>query len=260
MSTLIEFISLIFECMKQTLEGDTIRFWVSIGIGLFLGIGCWVAANFSARLWNKHFYLSLLHHILCCGAAVLTVFFVVLYASMDFMKPTAIHTLESWKNEMLLDTEWHNQTFRTAYQKVKESGLEDFTNFPSPELGGHKIPFNNPRSKALTAAVYANSAITHFRENHPFLSGILHVNASVPERIVTDDVLDFYRQKPNEPTYPMERAVALAAGVVQGEMEIETPRVATVARRTIGLLFLLIQGSLFGLIGYAAYRNLTVTV
>ncbi|HEY7493820.1 MAG TPA: hypothetical protein VIH59_22285 [Candidatus Tectomicrobia bacterium] len=241
----------------RVFTGYHTEFAIALVIAIVLAAGCWLAASNYSRLWNLRFRTMPGHHILCLGAAVCTLIFALVFASLKYTKQAADLAIDQWKVRLLMGLEWSKQTYRTAYYEVKALGFEDFRNVLPPEQGG-RIPLNHASSIKKFAAVYANAAVHNFQVNHPFLSRILSANSVIPAGLIDQKVTEFFRLHPGG-TYPAEEAINIAAVEIKHRLQTQTARVVPMARIILVTLFLIAQLVPFGIIGYAAYRDLKVT-
>lgn len=230
---------------------------VAVLIAFAIAILCWVAASRYSRLWNLRFQVKPIHHILCFFAALCAFAFTVMFIGLRYTEQAANIEISTWRVELIADRAWQDTIFRTAYRAVKALGLEDFASHPPPEQGGTRIPLNHLESRTKSAEVYANSAIKNFRASHPFLSRILKFRADIPSVVVDRDVNSFFAANPGS-LYPFERAVDLATTEIKSNLQAQTERVVLIARMILVILFLFAQMIPFGIIGYAAYKDLRI--
>jgi hypothetical protein len=257
MSLAQDFFLLLGGCIALFFAVSRAEFGLTLVIGIVLGALCWFACSRYSRLWNLRYRVTLTHHILCAVAAIFTLLFTVVFASLRYTKEAAYESVELWETQINHDNDWANRTFKTVWHKVKASGKEDFTNFPAPENGGRLFPMNNLASRRLAAATYAQAGVDNFNGNRPFLSKIIQAHTEVPSRDVDADVNRFFA-KYGGGTYDMSNAVALVAKNVKSQLDEQLPRVVTTFRLFAVGLFLCVQLMPFGLVGIAAYRNLRV--
>ncbi len=255
-SLYLDALALVFVALN-TLAQFRNELLVSIIIAFVFSAIWWVIASHYSSLWNLRFKIKPIHHVLCFFAALCAFGFTLVFISIKYTEQAAIITISMWRTELISDQGWSQATFRTAYREVKALGLEDFTDYPAPDQGGHLIPLNHLESRTKSAEVYAHSAIKNFQLNHPFLSRILNVRSSIPSTVVDQDVNDFFRVKLGS-VYPVERAVDIATTEIKGSLQAQAARVVLYARILLVFLFLLIQIIPFGIIGYAAYKDLRI--
>ena len=55
------------------------------------------------------------------------------------------------QKQLRADCAWSQQTFRKAYYKVKDLGVEDFSNVPLPDAEGSRIPTTRDESRQVAA-------------------------------------------------------------------------------------------------------------
>jgi hypothetical protein len=207
------------------------------------------------RLWNRRFHLTVEHHLFCAFAALCTLFFTVLYGSLYFTKDAAIASIDAWQEQLNHDGYWGDQTYAEAYDKVKELGIEDFSRSPAPGNANSLIPTSHDESRQLAASTYADEACRHFDQRRPFLSKVVWSSPGVPSEVIFQDVKSWHEHNPN---YPPSRAIEIAATQIKDGLEPQAPRVIFLSRLAVAVLFILIQALPFGLIGWAAYRDIKV--
>jgi hypothetical protein len=103
------------------------------------------------------------------------------------------------------------------------------------------------------AEVYANAAISLFNERYPLLSRLI----LPPEITVSQTLIQRDMAASKDKVYNLENATNIARKQMNEELGREVPRVVTAARRWLVGLFLVAQAIPFGLIGWAAYEDLT---
>jgi len=243
-------------CLGLFVALDRQGFILSVVVGIVLGGGCWAACSYFSRLWNLRFRTSFIHHILCFVAALLTIAFSILFASLKYTKEAAYASVMAWEVQINSDPVWANATFAIAFDAVRKLGVEDFSNVPLPGMPNSHIPTNNNRSILAAASTYAVSGSKHFDKNRPFLSKIIKGKSEVPQQLLDADIKNFFATIGN--SYPPPRAISLVASETKRELDTQVPRVVTYARIVLVLIFLLAQAVPFGLVGYAAYKDLRV--
>lgn len=225
-------------------------------IGIVLAAACWAGCSYYSRLWNLRYRVTLIHHLLCALAALLTLIFTVLFASLAYTREAALASVEVWEGEVNLDKAWANSTFATAYARVKSLGLEDFSNVLPPGAPGSRIPTHHDPSILAAASTYAGAAARHFITNRPFLSKIIRGRADVPTQTLDSDVKNYFATVSKH--YPPVRGISLVARTIKQDLDRQAPRVVKTFRILCCALFVAFQLIPFGLVGYAAYRDLKV--
>jgi hypothetical protein len=225
-------------------------------IGIVLAAVCWTGCSYYSRLWNLRYRVTITHHLLCGLAAILTFMFTVLFAALAYTRQAALVSVQVWEGQVNLDRVWANSTFANAYAKVKNLGLEDFSNAPPPGAGGTRIPTVNERSIMVAASTYAEAAAQHFVINRPFLSKIVQGRVDVPTQTLDSDVKNYFATVSK--SYPPLRGISLVARAIKQDLDLQVPRVARTFRTLCIVLFAVSQLIPFGLVGYAAYRDLKV--
>jgi len=257
MKSLSDICSLLARCVSLLELREPRDFLLTLLTGVGLAASFWWACSLFSRLWNTRWQLTLLHHALCALAALLTFTTVVLFTSLRFAKDAALLSIELWQSEINRDSMWERQVFREAYDKVKTLGTEDFSGYPLPSAGGNTIPVSHPESRFRVAEIYADASCKHFSDHRPILGRVVWPpTSSVPRDVILNDVNDWFQQK-HEP-YMADQAVSLAAAQIKGKLESQAPRVVYVSRLILFGIFSMAQAVPFGLIGYAAYKDLKV--
>ncbi|RAJ90086.1 hypothetical protein LX87_05515 [Larkinella arboricola] len=248
----------IFELISITSGGLTRMTSSQLGLTFLAAIAitalcAWICLHY-VQLWNKRFRLTTTHKVLTALACTLTFFFVLAYAGLSFMKEITAIRISLWQTMTKLDHAWARETLAKTYDAVKEGGFEDFSRYPSPDSG---VPITKSESRLIAAEVNANEASRHFSEHHPFLSKIIWTHLELPTKIVKEDVEEYFKE-PSNRIYPQERAIDLAAEHIKTQLMQQTPRVVTLSRIALVLAFIIVQLIPFGLIGYAAYKDIKV--
>jgi hypothetical protein len=234
------------------------EFTMALVIAVALAAICWIVASNYSRLWNLRFRTTRLHHILCLFAALCTLVFAVFYASLKYTKQAADLAIDRWRDRLTADQTWGKETFKRAYYEVKKLGLEDFSNYPPPEQGGNLVPLGHLQSRKKSAEVHVNAAVRHFQGQHPFLNKMLWARSSIPTALIDQRINEFFRLNPGK-TFPFSEAINIAAREIKSDLQTQTQRIVPTARLMLFLLFLVAQLIPFGIIGYAAYKDLKVT-
>ncbi|MHB8123091.1 MAG: hypothetical protein ACYDG4_13155 [Desulfuromonadaceae bacterium] len=257
MGFLSDFFHILIDCIAKLKHDDSFTFFITLIIGILLGGGSWVLCSYYSRLWNLRYRVTMAHHILCGIAAILTVFFTLTFVSLKYTKDIAYSVINTWQRQIRYDSSWQSKIFRTAYEKVKQLGIEDFSRYPHPDKGGTLVPANKAPSRKAVATLYATEAVQHFKHAHPYLGIILKAQPDISIQVISDDVDRFFANNPGK-TYSAENAVELAAKHIKSGLDAQVPRVVTFSRTLIVILFFLVQAIPLGLIGWAAYRDVKV--
>jgi hypothetical protein len=250
---LTDLFSLLFGCIPIFMLKEPGSFRVTVLIGILLAGLCWYVCSVYTRLWNKKYHITLTHHVLCGFATLCTLFFTILFASLAYTKDAALASISLWQAQLNSDQAWAERTFARAYDKVKDLGVEDFSNAPPPGSPGSLIPTNSDEARQTAASTYSNEACRHFDAKRPFLSKVVWSSPGVPSDIIFQDVRKWHETNPN---YPPARAIEIAANQIKEGLNPQAPRVISLSRLSVSGLFLLIQAVPFGLIGWAAYRDI----
>jgi hypothetical protein len=257
MGVLSDFYYILFDCIVKFKQDKFATFLITLAVGILLGGVCWLLCNYYSRLWNVRFRVTLTHQLLCAVAAILTVIFTLTFVSLKYTKDIAYSIIASWQQQIKYDSRWNGQTFRKSYEKVKALGVEDFSRYPHPDKGGKLVPLNKSESRKTNATVYTTEAVLHFEQSHPYLALILRAQPGISIQVISADTDHYFATHPGG-IYSMGNAVDLAAKYIKSGLDAQVPRVVTVSRTLIVILFLLVQAIPLGLIGLAAYRDVKV--
>lgn len=250
---------LLLTCIKQFASLGTFNFRIVLLTGFFLGIVCWIACSYYSRLWNLRYRITIMHHIFCGIAAVMTLVFTLIFSGLQYTKEATYMLINIWQQyEIRVDESWKQDTFKKVYDNVKALGIEDFSNFSPPDDGGKRVPVTKKESYETIGRVYATEAVQHFKKAHSYLNKILWAEENVPAQVIRDDIENFFKENPGD-VYSTEEAVNLAAKLINQGLEPQVPRVVTIYRIVTITLFFLVQSIPFGLIGYSAYKDLKIT-
>jgi hypothetical protein len=249
------------ECVAMLATRQPAMFGFTVLMGVVLAAACWWICTHYSRLWNLTFRITPLHQILCAGAAVLTLVFWILFVSLQYTKQVAQDAIDTWHRQVESDPVFHRQVKQRIYYMVKATNQEDFRRYPAPEtvVGEPLVPISKPGSKKILATVTANEALKLFRQENPFLSNVLSLPARVPDGILVTDIANYFATR-HGGTYPFNRSLDLTADQIKARLDPETPRVVLVARLILTAGFLLAQAIPFSVIGWAATRDLKVSI
>jgi hypothetical protein len=256
MSGVRDLSSLLAGCVGLLASMEPKVFLLAILVGILLAAACWIACLYFSRLWNLAFHMTPTHHLLAGVAAIVTLLFTVLFVSLKYTEEAALASIYLWQEQINRDMLWSSQVFAQAYEAVRRLNIEDFSQDPPPQTGGHLIPVSHDESRKLVASIYADGACRHFNTHRSFLSAI--VRPEVPSAKIDEDQHAWFAQHPNS-NYDLSRAVELAASQIRSGLIPQTPRVILVARILAVAGFTLAQAVPFGLIAHAAYKDLKVT-
>jgi hypothetical protein len=254
---LLDLLSLLLGCIAIFWAKEPALFGITVLTGAILAAFCWYVCSVYTHYWNRKFRVTLTHHILCGFASICTLVFVVLFVSLYYTKDAALASIAVWQLQLNQDNEWAEQTFATAYDRVKELGIEDFSNAPPPGSPNSLIPTTQDESRQTAASVYADEACNHFDTSRPFLSKIVWSSPGVPSETIFKDTVEWFQ---TNNTYPPSRAIDIAATQIKEGLDPQVPRVLHLSRAAVAILFVLAQAIPFGLIGWAAYTDIKVRV
>ena len=252
-------LQILWLCVTLLVQTEPLLFGLTLLAGVILAALCWWAATHYSRLFNLTFQITRLHQVLCAAAAMLTLFFCVLFVSLKFTRQIAQQAIDSWNHEITTDSRWQYRVGVKIYYLIKATGAENFAKYPPPTDVGVRFPANAASSRHIMASVPANEALHLFQITNPYLSHVLSLPSRMPEGTIINDVNRYFAQFPNG-IYYMSRAINLAAMEIKSRLDPETPKAVTYARLILTACFFLAQAIPFVWIGFAAYRDLQVKV
>jgi hypothetical protein len=106
------------------------------------------------------------------------------------------------------------------------------------------------------AQAYAHGAAVHFKSQRPFLNSAIQANSGVPVEVLQADLRAFFAG--GGQSYPAQKGIQLVAAKIKDGLQVHLPRIVRVFRSCLVGIFVLGQLVAFGLVGWAAYRDLKV--
>jgi hypothetical protein len=243
--------------LAATMKDRSLAFPISVAIGAVAGIVFWILAAYSARLWNKRYYLKPGLQALCAIAAVLSVLCALTFASSNNIAQAVKSRLSVWSESVVMESEWQDEAFKDAWDEVAKAGIEDgVTLSPSPrtDTSINTLPTNNPGTKNIVAKVYAHAALIQFRKQNPYLATVISPPGEIPSEILTQDILAWFTANPGQ-SYPAPRGVQVVVRMLEDLSGKQVEPVAAYTRRLSLALFIITQAIVFLLIGWFAHRS-----
>lgn len=243
--------------LAVTMKDRSLAFPISVAIGAVAGIVFWILAAYSARLWNKRYYLKPGLQILCAIAAILSVLCALTFASSDNIAQAVKFRLGAWSEKVVAESEWQDEAFKDAWDEVAKAATEEgVTLSPSPrtDSGIHLLPTNNPGTKNIVAKVYATAALAKFRQQNPYLATVISPPGEVPGDILTQDLLSWFTENPGQ-SYPAPRGVQVVVRMLEDLSSKQVEPIAAYTRRLSFVFFIIIQAIVFLMIGWFAHRS-----
>jgi hypothetical protein len=247
--------------LSQTMQDHTMRFPVAFALGAVLGGFCWLLAAYSAKLWNRRYYLNIGLQVLCGGAALLTLLYTLTFASSESLEQAVQNRLTRWESEAKNDAKWRHEIFCKAWEEVARAGTEpDVRPSPSPRTDPAitTMSLNNPLTKMTVARVYGNEAGHYFALKCPYLATILKPPGNIPDEMLQQDLIEWFTQNPGT-NYPAERGLGVLVKVLNTQASSQMDPIVTYTKRFSLGLFLVTQCLVFGLIALLAYRSIKPT-
>lgn len=234
-----------------------VRLYVYLVFATALSAFIWWVCTHYTKLWNRVYKVTPSFHVLCGLAALITFFTTLGFVGLKNMRPVAEQMVEEWSEDVMDDGDLASRCFRESYYAIKESGLENMRGYLPPEKGGDLIPISQKKTQILVGQIYAGNACRDFSARYPFIGHFLKAREGVPSELIAADVESFFRGGRGR-TYPLEQGFVLAVEKISTDLQSQCGRIVRVCRGWLVLIFLLVQLIPFGLIGYLAYKELSL--
>ncbi|ANU38499.1 hypothetical protein RJD38_20035 [Vibrio scophthalmi] len=188
-----------------------------------------------------------------------TFFTVILLFSLQFTEPVVKVVIKGWELSLIADQQWRNETFRDAYENVaslKNSqghSLENFTDYPHPDIGGSTIPGRSDQARLMAIDTYLEGALDNFDSTMPILSWILSAGSGSAKKEIFQDMSENFENNPN---YEMASAIAIAGNEISDELVAQAGKIMLIASVCGVLVFILINLIITALLTWGALRKI----
>ncbi|MEC6814293.1 hypothetical protein VXS05_04390 [Photobacterium toruni] len=185
---------------------------------------------------------------------------VIVLFSLHFTEPVVKLVVKGWEVALMADTDWRNNTFREAYEKVADlkskngHQLENFTGYPHPDQGGHSIPTTSKESQLVATNTYLVAAENNFNKKMPFLSWILTAKSGTAKSDILNDMQKHFAT--SHSSYLVEDAYKIAGDRISKELLDQSGRIKIVGSIIFISIWLFIQLVIISFISWAALRNI----
>lgn len=194
---------------------------VCIGAVTFACFLWWLCNKFTS-LWNRSFYLNWFHHVVCAIAGLVTIFLCITFVSVGEIGQVLDQVV----------TEWGSQMRESSGSSVSQRA----------SLGD-----SSSESAAGGQSIASDGDLVHqFEMTHPFLCEVVHL----------DNVDSYGNSQPGEQDSQMGQTIDHVAAGLKDELQEQARHVVFLLRSILFLSFVLVQGIVFFLTGYAAHRNI----
>lgn len=250
-SGLVEFL---FALVDELKTQNFMQFRIVFVAALLLAAGMWVFCSFFSRLWNKHYHLNAWHHVLCFFAAAGTFIVVLLYPSLEYLKPFAYASVQSWQSELMGNMGLWNEVSRKCRKACEAMGIKQEDQIKVT------VTAMTPAGKKISgikkvSQIYAQAMVENFTRERPSLSLILSARGRKAQEVINAEMEDYFDKYPE-----MESKIIINKGgdVIRRDLDQQIPKIVPYARAGLILIFLLFQGIPFGIIAIASYRDIKV--
>ena len=185
---------------------------------------------------------------------------VILLFSLHFTEPVVKVVVKGWEVALINNSDWNSKTFRDAYENVAElknkdgRQLENFSEYPHPDQGGHLIPLTSKKARLTTINVYIKSAEDNFNKTIPLLNWILSTKSGTAKSDISKDIDKFFSI--NKGKTLVGDVYKIASDRISNELLEQSGRIKIIGSIIFGSIWLLIQLVIVGFISWAALRNI----
>ena len=253
-SGLVEFLVALVDEFKAQ---NFMQFRIVFVAAMLLAAGMWVFCSFFSRLWNKNYHLNVWHHVLCFFAAAATFVVVLLYPSLEYLKPFAYASVQSWQKELIRD----NGLWKEVTQKCRKAceamgikqGADPSICSTSTSTATGKIISGIKK----VSQIHAQAIVENFFRERPALSMILSARGRKAQEVINTEMEDYFDKNPTS-TMKQDIIINVGGNVIRRDLDQQIPKIVPYARTALILIFLLFQGIPFGIIAIASYRDIKV--
>ncbi|MEC6897207.1 hypothetical protein [Photobacterium piscicola] len=258
-SFITDIIMILFQLIiEMKSAGKTIYICIPIAILLSTAV-VWLIRIIAKNINNEYeagvgFAVGSFFSFITTFSAVLFLF------SLHFTEPVVKLVVKGWEVSLMADTEWRNNTFREAYEKVADlknkngRQLENFTGYPHPDQGGNSIPTISEESRLVATNTYLIAAENNFNKKMPFLSWILTAKSGTAKSDILNDMKKHFAT--SHSSYLVEDAYKIASDRISKELLEQAGRIKIVGSIIFISIWLLIQLVIISFISWAALRNI----
>lgn len=294
MNSMTDLVSLVSKCVSRLYSDGVAMFATSILVGLILAALGWLACSKFSHGFHKNFQVRIRHHVLCAIAALLTLLATIIFFAMKFTEDVALVIIDEWANEIEAEatvaesdvSKHYQEVFRDVYDEIfalrsddgtqlesltylhidPQTGQQETRKYIHPDEGGQLVPITMPESRLSWAEAYANGTVDFFKINHPFLAKMLWADEGVSTSLIQEDVDQFFvedakqavLEKREPKPYPSTDAIDIAVTETEQRLVSKAPRIVMFSRISLAVLFAVAQAVPFGLIAWAAHRDLNL--
>ncbi|MEC6822386.1 hypothetical protein VXS02_02860 [Photobacterium piscicola] len=258
-SFITDIIMILFQLIiEMKSAGKTIYICIPIAILLSTAV-VWLIRIIAKNINNEYeagvgFAVGSFFSFITTFSAVLFLF------SLHFTEPVVKLVVKGWEVSLMADTEWRNNTFREAYEKVADlknkngRQLENFTDYPHPDQGGNSIPTISEESRLVATNTYLIAAENNFNKKMPFLSWILTAKSGTAKSDILNDMKKHFAT--SHSSYLVEDAYKIASDRISKELLEQAGRIKIVGSIIFISIWLLIQLVIISFISWAALRKI----
>src|SRR5262249_2657907 len=95
-------------CIAAFAASQTGLFLATVIGGIVLAGLCWYFCAVYTHLWNRQYKVTIFHQVLCGFASILTLGFVLMFASLGYMGEVALASINLWQARLNTNAAWGN--------------------------------------------------------------------------------------------------------------------------------------------------------
>jgi hypothetical protein len=201
--------------------------------------------------------LNAWHHVLCFFAAAATFIVVLLYPSLEYLKPFAYASVQSWQKELNVNFGLWREVTSKCRKACEAMGIKQGTD---PSICATST--STPSGKIISgikkvSQIHAQAIVENFVRERPVLSLILSARGRKAQEVINAEMEDYFDKNPLS-TMKQDIIISEGGDVIRRDLDQQIPKIVPYARTGLILIFLLFQGIPFGIIAIASYRDIRV--
>jgi hypothetical protein len=230
--------------------GSLVAFTMGGGVAAVL---CFFICSWFTRLWNRKFQATLSHYLWCGVAALVTILLSVGLAAVMNLGAVAKLRLDQWRAPF--EDKGSAQSIRLW--EAERKGLEA-ADYPQPDRSENLHKYRDKEAYAVAAKASSAEALLIFKENNPFLYGLIVGTTDRAVKAVQQEMETFFQEHPGE-IYDFKASIKLLQADLGDEFNRRIPGFQQAAIWVAVAIFLVVQAVPILLAGLAAYQQIGVS-
>jgi hypothetical protein len=220
--------------------------------GVIAAVLCFFLCSWFTRLWNRQFQATASHYVWCGLAALVTILLSVGLVAVMNLGAVAKLRLDQWSTPFADGGSAQSIRLWEAERK----GLEA-AGYPQPDRSKNQHSYRDEEAFAVAAKSSSTEALLIFKENNPFLYGLIVGTTDHAVKAVQQAMGTFFQEHPGE-IYNFNDSIKLLRADLGDEFNRRIPGFQQEAIWVAVALFLLVQALPIFLAGLAAYQQIGV--